>query len=100
MKDVEISIALLHTGGEDFTDISEVLMFMPTELPRVCSAIMIWSDDILEEMEFFNVTLSNPLQDGSLIFAEPDATVSIIDTSCKHTTKSLSKLKHTIYFNL
>lgn len=66
-------------------DISEILMFDPTEAPRVCSAIMSLSDDTLEEMEFFSVTLSNPLQDNSLFFAEPDATVTIIDISCKCT---------------
>ena len=66
-------------------DVSEILMFDPSEAPRVCSAIMITSDDILEEMEFFNVTLSNPLRDNALIFAEPDATVAIIDVSCEYT---------------
>lgn len=75
-----------NKGGPtgDFVEISEILMFDPSEPPRVCSAVMILSDDILEEMETFNVTLSNPLQlDTSLIFAEPDATIAIIDTSCK-----------------
>lgn len=76
-----------NKGGPtgDFMEISEILMFDPSEPPRVCSAVMILSDDILEEMETFNITLTSPLQDNSLIFAEPDATIAIIDTSCKWT---------------
>ena len=65
-------------------NISEPLMFEPSLTPRMCSAILIRSDDILEEMEFFNLTLSSPLQDDALIFADRDATVIIIDTSSKH----------------
>ena len=74
-----------NKGGPtgDFMEISEILMFDPSEPPRVCSAVMILSDDILEETETFNITLTSPLQDNSLIFAEPDATIAIIDTSCK-----------------
>lgn len=79
-------------------DISEILMFDPTEAPQVCSAIMILSDDILEEVEFFNVTLSNPLQDNSLIFAEPDATVTIIDISCKYTATIFNLYTYTILY--
>ncbi len=97
MKDIEI-YNFIYKGGEDFTDISEILMFDPTEAPRVCSAVMIFSDDILEEVEVFNVTLSNPVQDNSLIITEPDATVAIIDTSCKYyTTISLTTNKYKIH---
>ena len=71
-------------GGEDFMDISEPLVFEPSEVPRVCSVIIILSDDILEEMEFFTVTLSSPLHDDALLFTDPNATVTIIDTSCKY----------------
>ena len=74
----------MFKDGEDFVGISEALMFEPSEVPRVCSAIIIFSDDILEEMEFFTVALSNPLEDDALILTDPNATVSIIDTTCKY----------------
>lgn len=64
--------------------ISEPLMFEPSQGPRVCSIIIILSDDILEETEFLNVMLSSPTQDSALIIADPNTTVAIIDTSCKN----------------
>lgn len=70
-----------YKGGEDFLDTSVTLMFDPAEAPRVCSALSIWSDDILEDMEYFVINLSSPLRDNSLVIAEPNVTVTIIDTS-------------------
>lgn len=80
---------LYYIGGVDFLEVNELLMFEPSVAPRVCSTIVILSDDILEEIEFFNITLSSPLEDNALIFADPDATVTIIDTSSKHTIITL-----------
>ena len=69
---------------EDFSDISPVLMFSPSGTSRMCSAIIIMGDNLLEDSEFFTVALSSPLQDSDLNFSIAFTTVTINDTSCKY----------------
>ena len=81
---VHDEIFLSNTGNGDYMEISQPLMFDPSDVPRMCTATIIISDNILESSEFFTITLSSPLQDSALIFPDPTANVTIIDTTCKY----------------
>lgn len=62
-------------------EISQPLMFDPSDVPRRCTATVIINDNFLENTEFFTVTLNSPLQDSALNFSDPTTTVTIIDTT-------------------
>ena len=79
----EVNTLYVCVGGEDFTQISAAMMFDPSGTSRICSGIVIMSDDLLEDLEFFTVALSNPLEDVVLNISISNATVTINDTSCK-----------------
>lgn len=68
-------------GNVDYMEISEPLMFDPSDVPRRCTLTVIISDNFLENAEFFTITLSSPLQDRALNFPDPTTTVTIIDTT-------------------
>ena len=72
------------TDGEDYAGITDVKMFDPSSIPQLCYLTVIFSDDILENTEFFNMTLTSPVEDSALVIPNPMATVSILDTSCEY----------------
>ena len=80
-----ISTSNLNKGGEDFLEINEPKVFDPSDVPRVCYMTIIFSDDLLENTEFFQLSLVNPFQDTPLNVSDT-TTVFITDTSSKYTS--------------
>lgn len=74
---------MVITDGEDYIGITDVKMFDPSSIPRLCYLTVILTDDILEDTEFLNATLTSPVQDSALVIPEPTSAVSILDTSCE-----------------
>ena len=68
-------------GNVDYMEISEPLMFDPSDVPRRCTITVIISENFLENAEFFTVSLSSPLQESALNFSDPTTTVTITDTT-------------------
>ena len=74
-------------GGEDYYSLSQELSFTSSGGERHCLTIQIIQDDVVEAIEFFTVTLENPVgiavgNGQTLVTINQDDSDGKIDKSC------------------
>ena len=75
------------SGGEDYDSLNEELTFTSTDEQRQCVTIRALQDDVVEAIEFFTVTLQNPVgiavgNDQTLVTIDQDDSDGKIDKPC------------------